>query len=274
MGTCPFCQSSIDEDILLYGGSCPKCFGEIPGEEAATDPGEEVKQRQERSDKRRILVRTLIPIVLAVPVVGLMLVVAVGFIIWNQDPEVEVMKFDDFEVVQVPIIEADPDAVADEDPEPKPNPGGVRPRPQPNNDGSADASDDPGKLPEVEVKSQPKPGGLNFGGLDGPAAQRKGATLSDPAAIFEMIRKRMAKQQGSLTQCYNQQLKRDEDLQGRWRAAFTVSKTGRAKNVSFTGAGVSNAEFEACLSRTVGTWTFSPISRPQPVEKSWRFRPN
>jgi outer membrane biosynthesis protein TonB len=279
LGTCPFCQSSIDEDILLYGGSCPKCFGEIPGEEAATDPGDEVKERQERSDNRRILIRTLIPILLAVPVVGIMLIVAIGFIIWNQDPEVEVMKFDDFDIIQVPIVEADPDAdpdgVADNDPKPRPTPkDGVKPRPTPNNDGSADANDDPGKLPEVRVQPDPKPGGLSFDGLSGPSASRKGAVLSDPGQIFEMIKKVMAIQQQGLTACYNQQLKRDETLEGRWRAYFTVNKQGRATNVRFEGANMSNAEFEACLANKVKKWQFSPISRPQPVEKSWRFRPN
>jgi hypothetical protein len=37
---CPFCDAGINEDMALYGGTCPRCFGEIPGEEAITDPGE------------------------------------------------------------------------------------------------------------------------------------------------------------------------------------------------------------------------------------------
>lgn len=39
MGECPFCKAQIDEEILLYGGTCPTCLIEIPGEESATDPG-------------------------------------------------------------------------------------------------------------------------------------------------------------------------------------------------------------------------------------------
>ena len=39
MGECPFCKVQIDEEILIYGGTCPTCLIEIPGEESATDPG-------------------------------------------------------------------------------------------------------------------------------------------------------------------------------------------------------------------------------------------
>ena len=40
MGTCPFCKESVDDAILEYGGRCPSCLIEIPGEDAPTDPGE------------------------------------------------------------------------------------------------------------------------------------------------------------------------------------------------------------------------------------------
>jgi outer membrane biosynthesis protein TonB len=40
MGECPFCSAEISEDLVLYGGACPGCLIDIPGEEAPTDPGE------------------------------------------------------------------------------------------------------------------------------------------------------------------------------------------------------------------------------------------
>jgi hypothetical protein len=43
MGVCPFCKGEIADDILTFGGRCPQCLIEIPGEEAPTDPGDEVK---------------------------------------------------------------------------------------------------------------------------------------------------------------------------------------------------------------------------------------
>ena len=41
---CPFCSRPVNVEMTLYGGRCPHCFGEIPGEESPTDPGEEKKQ--------------------------------------------------------------------------------------------------------------------------------------------------------------------------------------------------------------------------------------
>ena len=34
-------------DLLVFGGACPHCLIDIPGEEAPTDPGEELKKKQE-----------------------------------------------------------------------------------------------------------------------------------------------------------------------------------------------------------------------------------
>ncbi|MEZ4320230.1 MAG: AgmX/PglI C-terminal domain-containing protein [Myxococcota bacterium] len=280
MAKCPFCQSPIDGDILMYGGSCPKCFGEIPGEEAATDPGEEVKARQQRSDNRRVLVRTLIPLALAAPVVGMMLLLAVGFIIWNRNPTVEVMNFDELEVgIDYDIVAADPEEEnPDPDagkPTPKPNPGGTSgtnpaPRPQPTTQPNSGGVADPTKPPEVKVD---KPKGL--GGFDIDInVQRDGEVISDPGQIFEMIRVTMAKNQGSLKACYDSALKTNENLEGRWRAAFTVNEKGIATNIAFTGMNMSDGELEKCLASTVSRWKFAKIARPQPVEKSWRFRPN
>ncbi|MCB9675443.1 MAG: AgmX/PglI C-terminal domain-containing protein [Alphaproteobacteria bacterium] len=276
MASCPFCQSPIDGDILLYGGSCPKCFGEIPGEEAATDPGEEVKARQQKSDNRRILIRTLIPLVLAIPVVGGMLVLALGFIIWNRNPTVEVMNFDDLDLgVDYDIVSAPPELENPDPDAPKPRPvgngsnGGERPRPRPNDGGTSD----PTKPPQVVVpKAGTSSGGINFGGV-GVVKEREGETLSDPGEIFENIKKVMTQQQGTLKQCYDSRLKVKEGLEGRWRAHFTVNQQGYAENVRFEGMNMSDSELETCLANTVKKWKFSKITHPQPVEKSWRFRP-
>ena len=41
------------QDLVTFGGTCPKCFAEIPGEEAATDPGADVRAAIERRAARR-----------------------------------------------------------------------------------------------------------------------------------------------------------------------------------------------------------------------------
>ena len=57
MSSCPFCQGEIADDLERFGGPCPHCFNEIPGEEAATDPGVAAqaaeKQAQQLQAKKR-----------------------------------------------------------------------------------------------------------------------------------------------------------------------------------------------------------------------------
>jgi hypothetical protein len=47
MGACPFCKGDVDDDILTFGGRCPHCLIEIPGEEAPTDPGADARAAEE-----------------------------------------------------------------------------------------------------------------------------------------------------------------------------------------------------------------------------------
>ena len=44
MADCPFCGGEISEAMALDGGTCPHCFGEIPGEDAPTNPGDDLLQ--------------------------------------------------------------------------------------------------------------------------------------------------------------------------------------------------------------------------------------
>lgn len=93
MEACPFCGGQIDEQVVLYGGTCPACFAHIPGEEAATDPGEDVKQAQEAEDRRRAKRRALVPLLIAAPV----LLAIVGVSAWlalRPEPELALLDLD------------------------------------------------------------------------------------------------------------------------------------------------------------------------------------
>lgn len=65
MEPCPFCNTNVNEDLLRFGGTCPSCFGEIPGEEAATDPGEAANAALVQADEERVRRRMLIPAIVA-----------------------------------------------------------------------------------------------------------------------------------------------------------------------------------------------------------------
>jgi hypothetical protein len=106
---CPFCGGEVSEQMLKLGGTCPHCFAVIPGDETATDPGEDVRRAQENEDRRRATFRSLIPLLLVVPIVA----AAAGASIWvflQPEPELVVLDLDDEGVYTFPF-----DALADAD---------------------------------------------------------------------------------------------------------------------------------------------------------------
>ncbi len=100
---CPFCHGDVGEELVLNGGTCQHCFGEIPGEETPTDPGEEVKAQMREEDLRHARRRTLLPVFILTPV-ALALVIGAAVVALRPPPEVEEIVlgdefFTDFRVV-------------------------------------------------------------------------------------------------------------------------------------------------------------------------------
>lgn len=268
-GNCPFCGAVVSENLLLFGGSCPSCFGKIPGEEVATHPGFAEMAKLEKASDDQARRRTLLPFVFAAGGLTALGLLAVGFVIWNQDPVVEPLNFDELDPLEYEVVAAAPDP----EPEaPKPGPKPVRPKSNPG--GTAEPTPAPTPDPQVAVAPAPrKPGGLNFGD-PGVQVQRQGVELKEPDQIAQMVRKVMNANASSLSDCYNQALERNPQLEGRWRAMFTVGKGGYAKDISFTGRTAKDPEMEQCLARTVARWPFSKIAVDQPVQKTWKFAKN
>lgn len=94
MESCPFCGADVPEQLIVYGGSCPRCFGEIPGEDAATDPGTDVVEAENAKmvaqAKRRSFVPLLLILLLGVGVAGFVAYLAV-----QPEPEVPIMDLDE-----------------------------------------------------------------------------------------------------------------------------------------------------------------------------------
>lgn len=168
MDNCPFCGHQVDENLIVYGGICPKCFGEIPGEEAATDPGEQVKAEQARSDRRRSTFKVIAPLFALAPVVSCVGVLAVVFLLWPDPPMRPIIDFDQDpfglsldDMVGVPQPGRPPEVVAAAPtvkPGTAPKPSGQPKTPAPVRDPLANMPK-PGRVPD-----------LNAGGLDGIAA--------------------------------------------------------------------------------------------------------
>lgn len=50
---CPYCKGAIPEQLAAFGGPCPHCLLEVPGDEAPTDPGLARQQQLDREAAAR-----------------------------------------------------------------------------------------------------------------------------------------------------------------------------------------------------------------------------
>ena len=96
MEQCPFCASEVTEQTILYGGTCGSCFAHLPGEEAATDPGEDAKAAEVAVLRKRARNRGLIPLLIAIPVV-LLVVAGAAWIALRPQPALATLDLDDGE---------------------------------------------------------------------------------------------------------------------------------------------------------------------------------
>ena len=200
MAECPFCGSEVSDDLVAFGGTCPKCFAEIPGEEAATDPGVDVRDAQERRDRRRATFRTVAGLTALLLVVSCTGIAALATVLWPEPEVAEILDFDtlDFQMpnelvgVEAPPEpeEARPDRPS-ERPVASPGPTPVAPSP----DGIRRPRTEIGPL--VPTKAVPgakpgsKPGSVDLS-LEAPKVRRDdNLVLSDPEAIRDMIGERM-----------------------------------------------------------------------------------
>lgn len=127
MGECPFCGGEVSEQVVMYGGTCPHCFANIPGEEEATDPGEAVKQEQAVADRRRAQRRVFLPLLLAIPVAGAILAGSIWYAL-QPAPELAMLDFDDSDAYTFDFqILADAEPEAQEEPSEDPAPTKQRP---------------------------------------------------------------------------------------------------------------------------------------------------
>jgi hypothetical protein len=295
LAKCPFCSSEISESLSINGGTCPTCFGEIPGEEAPTDPGAVVRARQEKEDAKTVQ-RSPVPVILSVLVMASLLVGA-AWVATRPPAEVPVLDFDQLEFAEYEIV-----AIEDPDTEPAPAPTRVRPRPGPSALDRLATGDGPdilvtemgsggnpvrgvgGTRRGVDVGGDIEPdiriGGGSFGdggmqSIDiGPERrQMRGVTLSDPNDIVDMIRATMEQGIPRLERCYTRSYGTNSALRGEWMLTYTLLESGEVSDVRVEGKTMTDAAMEECITTRVRGWNFQPIVNNQPIAKTLRFRP-
>jgi hypothetical protein len=301
LAECPFCGSALARNLLADGGTCPKCLAEIPGEEAPTDPGAEIRAALERRDRRWVTVRNAVLSTSAIGIVAIAGVVAITLALW---PEPEVAALLDFDTLDFPMPEVVGSETAMAVVKPRPDvvrttpavsgasrftpPGGVA-------GGTATANDLPGSTVAV-APDGPRGSRSGTAGPTGPAlgisptaGSRSGVSLaldtpkvrrddnlvlSDPDAIRQMIGEYMAEQIPQLNVCYDRRLKASPTLRGRWKLQFTVNRNGEVEHAVVEAIERSDQELEKCIATHVAReWEFGKVAMDQPVSRTLRFQP-
>ncbi|MCB9764677.1 MAG: AgmX/PglI C-terminal domain-containing protein [Alphaproteobacteria bacterium] len=293
MGQCPFCNGEVSEDLLTFGGPCPHCFNQIPGEEAATDPGARLRAKEKAAEKKRSQRQNAVYAIVAV----LLLSVAAGGYAWYAKKKAEeeailYVELDtDFDIFAVDSSEwtdiyADPPAedIAEQG-LPNPNPKAGKQVKQttmgPPSDGPVEELDVPDRLkaPQATAQGEQRTDPTTYSPsaslkLSAPqlAPQYRDMVLEDDAKIKSMIQGVMRANSRQLKACYDQTLKNRPDFQGTYVLNFTVGKDGRTKNIKIDGQGISDKNFENCVAGRIRTWQFIQIYKEAPVSYPYNLR--
>jgi hypothetical protein len=269
---CPFCQAPVDEQLVIYGGTCPACFIEIPGEETPTDPGEEVKQEIARKDQQHAARRALLPVFVLAPVAVVAMVGAFIAIQPGEQP-VELTLGEDLEM----LMEFEPVAYDEEaakkeaeaaatlaaksrPAETTPKNSGVKAgeyrssstttrRGSANHGGTAPTL--PAGLPGIQSNTT---GGGD--GLDIAINATRGGSrvLADEEDVKNAFREMLVHKKPQVRKCYDDRLKMEPSFHGQWRVSLVLGKDGKVADHSVTPSGQSDEEFESCIRGVVKNW--------------------
>lgn len=267
MESCPFCSAKVDEELILYGGNCPSCLNEIPGEEAPTDPGAQAKANAEL-EAEVVKKRSRAPLIFG----GLLaaLVAIGGGIYATQPPEPEApMEMPEIVIDRDISGHINPDE-PDEKPEEVASATHSTPRTEHVPTGGQVVASPEGPPDRGSIAPSGPKGGINsfdpgvaLNPLGGMSASSK--ILTSESEINTMVANTLGTYTSRLQRCYNTRLKDREDLQGTWNIAFTITRQGRTSRVSVTPRNASDATLEACLKKTVTAFTFQKIGQEKPV---------
>jgi len=280
---CPFCKSPVAEDLVRFGGSCPHCFIEIPGEEAPTNPGVEQQQAEAAAEAAAIESankRSSLGLVVAVLA---MLSLGGGAIAWMSGIGSDELAMNDTDEDQFFIIPAsevpegelppdEVDAVADASAPPEGSgytaPAGYVPPAQAQPVRSAD---DPVQPEHVQSTLAPSAGSSGTSDDLQVMPSFGVTTLSDPDMIRSMIQSVIGRYKGQMKHCYEKSLKANESLRGTWYLTFTIQPSGAVYGVSAVGKTIQDAGLQSCMVGKASDWRFKPVNESQLIQ-NYPFR--
>ena len=292
---CPFCKGALSQDTLRFGGNCPHCMLEIPGEKAPTDPGLQARLKSEKEAREKAGRQKRRNLALAfVTVVFLGIAGAGGVWKYQEGQAALVYEMDDYYQVELSEIKGAPipEPTAPEVPAGKngtkrqsarQNPTGSGTAAPPPADGLADnsgtkrskVSGNPGVVAPPGTGSAEGNDRIGFGNGGDVAINRPSLdkTLTDDAEVYDMAKKFITSYSPQLQTCYNQRLKQVDGLQGAWKLTFTIGTSGLTKDVEVSGVNVVDPELDECMERSVKAWRFQKIFKETQITKTYRFTP-
>lgn len=314
LASCPFCNVRISEELHIYGGTCPSCFGEVPGEDAPTNPGETVQAERERQDAAIARKQANMPLYMAMPLV----IGVLAYVGWQLlKPPAEIVELalgDDFlaELQAMEFQAYDPEAEKKAEEEAR----ALRVR----GSGKGASADDASSLLAIASKGKgsTRPGGVAVDGADfvkeevGTARTRKDAPeaklgirehkgtttggvsgivggdfggglttrraaplLTDEGEIGEATKDMIRARIGRLQQCYEQRLKSNEGLEGIWKISLTVGTDGQVIRPSAVGQTVSDDQLENCITEQMDSWRiYGTLKEEKPTSFPFHFKPH
>ena len=263
---------------------------EIPGEEAPTDPGLEMRKKQEGIARAQARTRKTIHRIAAVFLTGIIFV-AGGISYWYVQRQLEAMVYDLDDIYIAPR-----DRLLAARPVPPPalvavrtgsgSPRSARSAPDPEESNLPDAAavaSGSGATTTVKYVPPTRQGDASVGlAAEGSASVGLGGAdiavfrvgddvLTDDEAIFRMAKEAITAYGPQMETCAAQRMKQDENFGGAWKLNFTIEKDGTVSKAKVTGRDHADAELEACMTRAASSWRFAKIARPFPVSKTYPF---
>ncbi len=301
MPTCPFCQNTISEELDRFGGSCPSCFNEVPGEEAATDPGiQETTGQAAPDEKKGGGLGPMLGLVVLLLGGGAFYALGPGAAppeqpqVTGPDDEADFYSIDLDELETTSVIPtvagrevAPPTGQAAKAGPSGGSSGATTSSGSGTRSGSGSASLGGGSSPPpseqapAETSEERKPattaekssGSSASAGVSVRRRSSGGVALSEPAEIAAMVRDAMSRYSDQFGQCHTKKLNQDESFGGTWELSLVVNTDGSASRIRVTPKDdtVSDPEFEGCMVSKVEKWRFKTTTEAMAFKKRYTF---
>ena len=285
MANCPFCNNEISEELSLYGGHCPHCLIEVPGEEAETDPGVQAAKVPATDNKKLFLISF-----------AAMLVVGIGFLgFGSRDSGTDLDGARSVGPRPSVPLSAHKDQQYENEQAAKKKTASAAARkkrrqrnPLPSDTPTAEAAVPPvaaapsgsAQAGSAQGSNESTSSGLGSAPVDmfssiGAAPRSRfgpqGIVLEDAVKIEEMVARVLIRGRRDVNACFAQAKSANPSASGAWYVGFTVSKEGRPVGVGIERLSNKNSAVEGCIQTAVSGWRFQRVAEEIQVSDTFRM---